>query len=127
MIKLFTPLHNESGFYLPIVLVTTTLVFSFLTMFILQYQNNTIITHSMIDQIKSNSVAEMIRHDLINEFNQQGQDMEKEGELTYHYPNAKADIEYNETAEYEWTIISEIYLEKSDTPLRMTFLISLND
>lgn len=127
MIKLFTPLRNESGFYLPIVLVTTTLVFSFLTMFILQYQNNTIITHSMIDQMKSNSVSEMIRHDLINEFSQQGQDMEKEGKLTYHYPNAKANIKYNETAEFEWTIISEIYLEKSDTPLRMTFLISLND
>src|SRR5690625_3859372 len=101
MIKLFTPLRNESGFYLPIVLVTTTLIFSFLTMFILQYQNNTIITHSIIDHIKSNSVAEMIRHDLTNEFSQQSQDMEIEGKLTYHYPNAKADIEYNATAESE--------------------------
>jgi len=127
MIKLFTPLRNESGFYLPIVLVTTTLIFSFLTMFILQYQNNTTITHSMIDQIKSNSIAEMIQHDITTYFSQQSQDMEKEGELTYHYPNAKADIKYNETAESEWIIISEIYLDNSEIPLRITFPISLND
>lgn len=127
MIKLFTPLNDEAGFYLPIVLVTITLVFSFLSMFILQYQNNTIVTQTMIDQIKGNSIAEMIQHDLTNEFSESNQEMDKEGKITYHYPNAKADIEYNETADFEWAVVSEIYLEDNDIPLRIVFPISLND
>lgn len=122
MKKSFLYLHNDSGFYFPIVLVIIILVTSFLTMILLTYNNNITITNSLIDDIKVNSIIQMVDNDFSNDITIDDDD----GELTYFYPNGHVDIIYKKADEFTWNVKCEVFLENKNEAHQVFFPVSID-
>lgn len=121
MKKAFTFLHNDSGFYFPIVLVINILVTSFLAVLILTYNNNITITNTMIDNIKVHSIIQMVKNDFSNDSTVD----DAAGELTYHYPNSTVDIAYERSDDSAWIVRCDVFIENHKEPYRMSFPVNV--
>src|SRR5690625_156710 len=111
MKRLSLHVDNESGFYLPIVLVVTILVFSFLTMIIAIYKNDVDMTKSMIQQMEIDTLTQMVREDFSHDV---VDFIEFSGTTIYEYPNGQVIVDYERENESTWMLDCSIQLQRAE-------------
>lgn len=116
-------INHERGFYLPIVLVVTTLTLSFITILIYSYQNQLKMTESMMFQVEAETFIQMIRVDfsemvLVDEPNDTGT-------VSYEYPNGLVTINYEQESENNWRLNCTIHFANRSSPFESNFTVTV--
>jgi len=114
---------NEAGFYLPLVLVVTTLVLSFITTIVILYQNDVRMTKTIVNQIEMDTLIQMSKEEFMRDIVHLSDSNEK---LVYHYPNGDVEIHYKKEANKTWLINCTIFLENVNQPMTASYLITLD-
>lgn len=123
MKKQFVQTKNEAGFYLPLVLVVTTLVLSFITTIVILYQNDVRMTKTIVNQIEMDTLIQMSKEEFTRDIVHLSDSNEK---LVYHYPNGDVEIQYEREANETWLVNCTIFLENEKQPMTASYLVTLN-
>lgn len=124
MKKQLLRINSESGFYLPIVLVVTALVLSFITSMIIVYQNDLGMTKSMMNQIEGETLIQMSREEFMIDIIDQP---DANGKLEYRYPNGDVEVQYEKVNESTWMLHCTISLQNDNLPMSASFPVTLNN
>lgn len=103
MKELLLQVNNERGMFLPFVLFITIILFSVITTGILIYKNETKISYQLWEQMKAETIVQMVEQQFKNDKVYEGGE---EGMITFSFPSGEAKVTYveEENSVYHLTI-----------------------
>ena len=116
-------IDNEQGFYLPIVLIVTTITLSFISILIYTYQNELHMTEAMINQIEAETLIQMAVEDF-TEMVVIEETMEA-GTISFDYPNGIVEINYEQLEAVNWQLNCTIDLATKRPPFKASFKVAI--
>lgn len=116
-------IDNEQGFYLPIVLIVTTITLSFISILIYTYQNELHMTEAMINQIEAETLIQMAVEDF-TEMVVIEETMEA-GTISFDYPNGIVEINYEQLEAVNWQLNCTIDFATKRPPFKASFKVAI--
>lgn len=116
-------IDNEHGFYLPIVLIVTTITLSFISILIYTYQNELHMTKAMINQIESETLMQMA----VDDFTEMivTEETNEDGTVSFEYPNGLVKINYQQDETLNWQLNCTIHFANKSSPFKTSFTIPI--